>query len=333
MPLAQTAGPWTAALEKVRGLAGSLVSSLPNVVVALLVLAAFVLVGHATRAGMRRLVRQRGEQWRLALVLGRLAQGAAVLLGLLVGAVIVFPNFTPASLIQFLGIGSVAFGFAFRDVLQNYLAGILLLLTRPFRIGDQIKFQDYEGTVEDIQTRATFIRTYDGRRLVIPNAELFTHTVTVNTALATRRIECDVGIGYGDDIERAKALILEVLGQLDDALDDPPPDVLTHELAPSSVVLRARWWIRPPARQDALDARDHVIAAVKKKLLDNGIDLPFPTQHVLFHDQTEQTDGDRRRQREGWPAGKGEVPAARPVGSGLTVVEPEPTSARARRDA
>jgi small-conductance mechanosensitive channel len=107
--------------------------------------------------------------------------------------------------------------------------------------------------------------------------------------------------------------------------------VLTRELAQSSVVLRARWWIRPPARQDALDARDKVIAAVKKKLLENGIDLPFPTHHVLLHDQTEETDGDRRRQREGWPAGKGEVPAARPVGSGLAVVPPEPVGARPRR--
>lgn len=311
------AGPWAAAVEKLRGLAAGVVSSLPNLVVALVVLAAFVLVGHATRAGMRRLVKRRGEHWRLALVLGRLAQGAGVLLGLLVGAVIVFPNFTPTSLLQFLGIGSVAFGFAFRDVLQNYLAGILLLLTQPFRIGDQIRFEGYEGTVEDIQTRATFIRTYDGRRVVIPNAELFTHSVTVNTAFPTRRLEYDVGIGYGDDVDRAKALILDVLRDVDDAVDDPPPDVLTHELASSSVVLRARWWIRPPARQDALDARDHVMTAIKKKLLESGIDLPFPTQHVLFHDQTEEADGDRRRQREGWPAGAGEVPRPRPVGSAI----------------
>jgi small-conductance mechanosensitive channel len=330
--LAQSAGPWTEALDKLRGLATGVVASLPNLVVAVVVLAAFVLAGHATRAAMRRLVRRRGEHWRVALVLGRVTQGAAVLLGLLVGAVIVFPNFTPTSLIQFLGIGSVAFGFAFRDVLQNYLAGILLLLTQPFRIHDQIKFQDYEGTVEDIQTRATFIRTYDGRRVVIPNAELFTHTVVVHTAFPTRRIEYDVGIGYGDDIDRAKALILEVLEELHEAVDDPPPDVLTHELAPSSVVLRVRWWIRPPARQDALDARDHVIAAIKKKLLESGIDLPFPTQHVLVHDQTEATDGDRRRQREGWPAGKGDVPAPRPLGSALAVEDGDREPARSRRD-
>jgi hypothetical protein len=133
------------------------------------------------------------------------------ILGALVGCVIVFPNFTPASLLQFLGIGSVAIGFAFRDVLQNYLAGILLLLTEPFRIGDQIRFGSYEGTVEEIQTRATLLKTYDGRRVVIPNSELFTNSVVVNTAFEVRRLEYDVGIGYGDDVERARALILEAL--------------------------------------------------------------------------------------------------------------------------
>ena len=87
---------------------------------------------------------------------------------------------------QVLGIGSVAIGFAFRDILQNFLAGILLLVTQPFRIGDQIVASNYEGTVEDIQTRATFIRTYDGRHVVVPNADLFTDTVVVNTAFEHR---------------------------------------------------------------------------------------------------------------------------------------------------
>jgi small-conductance mechanosensitive channel len=202
----------------------------------------------------------------------------------------------------------VAFGFAFRDVLQNYLAGILLLLTRPFRIGDQIAFGTFEGTVEDIQTRATFIRTYDGRRVVIPNAELFTGAVVVNTAFEVRRIECDVGIGYGDDVGKAKALILQTLRSLPAAVEEPAPDVLAWAFAESSITLRVRWWVRPPRRGDALDARDAVITAVRSELLAHGVDLPFPTRQILFHDQTEATDGDRRRQREGWPAGRGAVP-------------------------
>jgi small conductance mechanosensitive channel len=113
-------------------------------------------------------------------------------------------KFQAGDLIQLLGISGVAIGFAFRDILQNFLAGILILLTEPFQIDDQIVFKGFEGTVENIETRATTIRTYDGRRIVIPNSELFTNSVTVNTAFDNRRLEYDVGIGYGDDI-RANA--------------------------------------------------------------------------------------------------------------------------------
>jgi small conductance mechanosensitive channel len=242
-----------------------------------------------------------------------LAQGTLIILGLLVALVIALPSFRPGQLVQLLGISSVAIGFAFRDILQNFLAGILLLLTEPFRIGDQIHFKGYEGVVEDIQTRATMIRTYDSRRIVIPNAELFTNSVTVNTAFPHRRLEYDLGIGYGDDVERAKALILAAARSVEGVLADPAPDVLMVGFAPSSVTLRVRWWIEPPRRSDALDAQDKVLVAIKKTLGENGIDLPFETQVLLFHDQTEETDGDRRRQREGWPAGRGAAPLPRRV--------------------
>lgn len=310
-------GGWSAAVERVREMGTSFVASSPNIVVALVVLAVFYLVAKGARAIIYRVARRHAKHRNVGLVLGRLAQGAIVVLGVLVACVIVFPNFTPASLVGFLGVGSVAVGFAFRDVLQNYLAGILLLVTEPFRIGDQIVFGEFEGTVEDIQTRATFIRTYDGRRIVIPNAELFTNAVVVNTAHHTRRIEYDISIGYGDDVERAKSLVLEALRDLDIVLEDPPPDVLTMELGESGVSLRVRWWISPPERADALDTRDRVLAAIKRTLQDNGIDLPFPTQQILFHDQTEASDGDRRRQREGWPAGgeREEPPAREPAGA------------------
>jgi small-conductance mechanosensitive channel len=207
----------------------------------------------------------------------------------------------------------VAIGFAFRDILQNFLAGILLLLTEPFQLDDQIVVGDLEGTVEDIETRATTIQTYDGRRVVIPNADLFTQSVTVNTAFDVRRSEYNVGIGYGDDIGQAMILMLEAIKGIDGVSEEPAPDVLVVELGDFSVNIRARWWT-DSRRANVLAVQSKVIAAMKGALLENGIDLPFPTQQVLFHDQTEETDGDRARQREGWPAGKGPVPKGRPIG-------------------
>jgi small conductance mechanosensitive channel len=305
------------AWAKVQAMLDSLIVMLPNLVLAVIVFALFYAAAKAFKKLVRRLTRRHRQARSLGLVLGRLSQGLIVLVGLFVALSIVIPSFKAGDLIQLLGISGVAIGFAFRDILQNFLAGILILLTEPFKIDDQIIFKEYEGTVENIETRATTIRTYDGRRIVIPNSDLFTNSVTVNTAFGHRRLEYDIGIGYGDDIDRAKELILDAIASVDKVLKDPPPEALVMELADSTVNIRARWWVTPPRRAEALDSRDKVLSAIKKKLTANGIDLPFPTQQILFHDQTEETDGDRTRQREGWPAGNQEVPKPRSIGGSL----------------
>ncbi|EAW43307.1 MscS Mechanosensitive ion channel [Nodularia spumigena CCY9414] len=299
-------------------MANDFIILLPNIVLGLFVFTIFVIVGRSIKRLVRRLTSHRTYARNLGMVLGRLAQGTTVLVGLFISLSIVFPSLKASDLVQLLGISGVAIGFAFRDILQNFLAGILILLTEPFQINDQIVFKNFEGTVENIETRATTIRTYDGRRIVIPNSELFTNSVTVNTAFENRRLEYDVGVGYGDDLDWTKQLMLEAMHSVDVVLKDPPPDVLVMELAENSVNIRARWWIQPPRWSDALDSRDQVISAIKQKLyVENGIDLPYPTRQILFHDQTEETDGDRTRQREGWPSGKNKVPKPRSIGGSL----------------
>jgi len=143
---------------------------------------------------------------------------------------------------------------------------------------------------------------------VIPNSNLFTNSVTVNTAYEKRRLEYDISIGYGDDIAHAKRILLNTVREIPEVLDDPKPDALVVRLADSSVNIRLRWWVKPPRRFENLNAQDVVLEKVVNALLSEGFDLPFPTQQILFHDQTEESDGDRSRQREGWPQGKGEAP-------------------------
>ncbi|OYD91551.1 mechanosensitive ion channel protein MscS [Nostoc sp. 'Peltigera membranacea cyanobiont' 210A] len=308
------------AWDKVQSMINGFIALLPNIILGLIVFIFFLFIASRIKALVKRLTRNRRYARNLGLVLGRLAQGLTILIGLFIALSIVIPTFQAGDLVQLLGISGVAIGFAFRDILQNFLAGILILLTEPFQIDDQIVFKGFEGTVENIETRATTIRTYDGRRIVIPNSELFTNSVTVNTAFDNRRLEYDVGIGYNDDIDRAKQLMLDAMLSVDEVLKDPPPDVLAMELAESTVNIRVRWWVHPPRRADNLISRDKVIIAIKKKLVANGIDLPFPTQQILFHDQTEETDGNRSRQREGWPAGKGEVPKPRRISDSLRLL-------------
>ncbi len=310
--------PFWQAWLKLKSMGFDVLRQLPIILLAVIVFFAFYYAAKGVRATVHRVTLRQRRGRNVGLVFGRLAQAGIVASGLLVSLVIAVPSIQAGDVIGFLGISSVAIGFAFRDILQNFLAGILLLLTEPFRIGDQIIVGGYEGTVEEIQTRATYIKTYDGRRVVIPNADLFTQSVTVNTAFPHRRLQYDVGIGYGDDVERARELILGVLRDTAGVLADPPPDAIVVDLADSTVNIRARWWVAPPRQKDVLDEQDRVLTSIKNALVAHGIDLPFPTTQVLFHDQTEETDGDRRRQREGWPAGRGQdVPRPRSIAAAL----------------
>ncbi len=292
------------ALGRLEELGRSAVALLPGLAIALVLFGIGLLVARGVRAAVRRAAELRDASPGSASVLGRIASGVTVLVSFLVAASVAFPSVSAADLFNLLGIGGVAIGFAFRDVLQNLLAGILILLTRPFVIGDQIRAGSYEGTVEDVWVRATVLRTYDNQRVLIPNATLFVDKITVITAHDKRRLAFPLTIGNGDDIREARRVIVEALRGTEGVLADPPPEALVTGLGAAGVDMTARLWIDPPRRRDAVDALDHAIANVKDALTAAGIDLPYPTSQILFHDQTEETDGHRSRQREGWPAGR-----------------------------
>lgn len=289
------------AVGTVQGYVNAVLAALPALAVAVLVFLFMWLVSRGVREFIHRVTPGPIDS-PIGIVLGRLATAGLLFLGVLIGLVLVFPGFTIAGLVGALGVSGLVLGFAFQDIFQNLLAGVLLLLRQPFQIGDEIVSGDYVGTVESIETRATFIRTYDGRRVIIPNSQIYSDPVQVITAYGMIRSEYDVGIGYGDDIGAAKQIALGVMQEVKGVLQDPAPDVLTWDLAGSSVNLRIRWWT-DPTRASVVAVRDRVLKRITEAMAEGAIDLPFPTQVVLFHDQTEETDGDRTRQREGWPAG------------------------------
>lgn len=303
--------------ETVNGMINGFLELLPKLVIGAVVLILFFVIARGVRNLIKRVTSGR-QSSNIGMVLGRLAQWTVIFLGILVALAIIAPSVKPADILTLLGVGGVAIGFAFQDILQNFLAGILILLREPFKIGDQIIFNDHEGTVEQIETRATMIKTYDGRRVVIPNGEIYTNAVVVNTAFENRRSQYDVGIGYGDDLREAARVMLEAMKGVEGVLQDPAPDVLTEDLAGSSVNLRARWWTAPE-RADVVKISHEVISHIKEALDEAGIDMPYPTQVTLFHDQTEETDGDRTRQREGWPAGD-DPPRSRTIGGMLSEI-------------
>jgi small-conductance mechanosensitive channel len=251
-----------------------LIAALPRLLLALIVLGLFFVVATTAKSVVRRTARQRDGHQTLQLALGRLAQSAIIVLGFLIAVTIAFPAFSPANLISLLGVGSVAIGFAFKDIFQNFLAGLLILITKPFFVGDEIVYQEHEGTVEDIQTRATLIRTADGKRVVIPNSDLYTNTVVVNTAYPKVRTTYDFKLPGGADYERAKQIITDVLVQTKGVLPDPKADCVVTDVSEQAVTLRARWWT--DSRGD--DRKGVVLEEVKRRLKDAGIGAPPPAQ-------------------------------------------------------
>jgi small-conductance mechanosensitive channel len=153
------------------------VSLLPNMALAIVIFVLFLFLASAVKSVVRRF---RQRRLSLGILLGQLAHTTVSVLGFLIALSVVAPSFHASDLIKMLGIGSVAIGFAFQNILQNFLAGILLLLQEPFKLGDQISVTGLEGRVDDIQTRATIISTADGHRAVIPKAVLFTNPVVVS---------------------------------------------------------------------------------------------------------------------------------------------------------
>ena len=294
---------------------------LPFIVVGVLIFLVFYFAAGVVRKFVRNSTKEK-ESANLGRVLGRVAQWTLIFIGLIVAVAVIAPSITPGKLLTSLGIGGVAIGFAFKDILQNFMAGILILLREPFRLGDQIVSGDFEGTVESIETRATTIKTYDGRKVVIPNSQIYTSPIVVNTAFDAQRNQYDVGIGYGDNLRTASDVIMRAIKSVDGVKSKPAPDVLVVELAGPSVNLRARWWTSSD-RASVVTVGSEVIARIKEELDDANIDMPYPTNVVLLHDQTEEYDGDRTRQREGWPVGD-DTPEPRTVARAIMQADRAP---------
>ena len=253
--------------ESARHMADSVISRLPSLILALVVFFFFyilsVIVGRVIRGATR------GHRQNLGVVFSRLVGAATVLFGFLVAFSIVAPSFQAGDLIKLLGIGSVAIGFAFQNILQNFLAGLLLLWAEPFRVGDEIKIEAFEGTVEEIQTRATIMKTYDERRVVIPNAELFTHSVIVNTASPIRRWEYDFNLTGVGDVVAIKSRIIEAMRGAPGVLPDPAAEALVSDLSDlnaGTLKIRALWWTRAPRQHQMLTSYDVVLTAIQRAL-------------------------------------------------------------------
>ena len=256
----------------------------PRIVGALIVFALFWLISRAMRWIARRVGRRAGLRTALVDLIAMLASVGVITIGGLAAASILFPSVTPGKLLTALGLGSVAIGFAFKDILENFFAGVRILLREPFAVGDHIAADETEGAVEEITIRDTHIRQTDGQLVVVPNAALFQNPVTVRTDKEFRRTSIICGVAYGEDVDEARTVIEEAVKAVDLVRDDVRDvQVFAKAFGASSIDFEIAWWTGSQP-VDIRASRDKVVAAVKRALDEAGVEIPFPYRTLTFNE-------------------------------------------------
>ncbi len=248
------------------------VDALPRVGIAVLVAIVAWLIGRGVRWLARRLLLRTNTN-SFATVMSKLIGWIITTIGVLLALAVTFPSVKPVDVLAGLGFFSVALGFAFQDILQNLLAGVLLLFRDPFAAGDQIQVLERAGTVERITIRETVLRTFDGKRVLIPNADVYQNAIEIQTAFPQRRTGFVVGVAYEADLSQAMVVITEALTGIEGVDPRPPPEAVMLELASATVNIEARFW-SAPTQGDALTVQTRAITAVKVALDRAGIEMP-----------------------------------------------------------
>ena len=184
------------------------------------------------------------------------------------------------SLLAVFGAAGLAIGLALKDSLSNFSSGVMIILFRPFKVGDFIEAGGATGTVEEVRMFATIMRTGDNRQIIVPNGQIYSGTITNYSAKPTRRIDLVFGIGYGDDLAKAKKIIGDIMQQDERILSDPAPGIALGELADSSVNFNVRPWVKSA---DYWPVRADLLEKIKLAFDANGISIPYPQQDVYMH--------------------------------------------------
>ncbi|KPP96665.1 mechanosensitive ion channel family protein [Erythrobacter sp. HL-111] len=270
--------------EQINEMAAGVIASLPAIAVGILVLVLTWLVARGAGRIAGAIIGKAELRPSLRGLIDRLVRLAVWMIGLFTAAVVVIPDLSPASLVAGLGVGSVAIGFAFKDIFENFLAGILIMLRKKMQVGDTIECEGVLGTVEHIALRETYIRHFSGELTIMPNSMLFMNPVEIWTDLDARRYDVMVGVSYDTDLDAAEAAIRKAVQSVGHVIADRPIQVLAHEFNSSSVDFHVRWWA-PSSGAATLENRDQVIRAIKRELDAARIEIPFPYVTHTFRER------------------------------------------------
>ncbi|MBT8262392.1 MAG: mechanosensitive ion channel family protein [Bacteroidia bacterium] len=266
---------------------------LPNIIVGLVVIILFIIMGKLFHRFIGRRIQRRWEDSIISNFVSEAAKWSFYIFGFIIALNIVGFGGVAGSLVAGAGIGAIVIGFAFKDIGENFLSGIILAIKRPFEIGDIIEVDGYKGKVEDLDLRLTHLRNFEGKDIYIPNATIIKNTLINFTRDGFLRINFSLGIAPECSIDTTRILIMDYFGTNTQVLKKPAPYVLVEELGEFTIDLQVLFWVNIMNKNKLPDSymghtiRSKVIADIKSVLDSNGIEMPSQVlEHKMYRDHT-----------------------------------------------
>ncbi|NNE56190.1 MAG: mechanosensitive ion channel, partial [Flavobacteriales bacterium] len=251
-------------IDKIETWATTAVKMLPNFVIAVLVVIAFWIVAKLVKKLMRKGLGRVTDNQSLVRLMSTIIYVAIIAIGSFVALSVLHLDKAVTSLLAGVGVIGLALGFAFQDIAANFVAGVLIATRKPYAMGDLIEAQGFQGHVVDMNLRSTTIRTFQGQDVIIPNKELFENPLTNFTFYPKRRIDLEVGVSYGDNLESARDIAVEAIESLDCIDKSEGVTLFYTSFGDSSINFVIRFWVDEHAQARFLSARSEGIIAIKK---------------------------------------------------------------------
>lgn len=265
-------------VAELEALVAQLVESIPQFAVAIAILVGTLILSRIAARWAGRNVRKNIEDPNTRKFLRQAARYTVLVLGTL-AALDQIPGIHISSFLAGVGIVGFTVGFALQDIARNFIAGLLLLMRQPFAVGDAVEIAGRPGSVLDITIRDTVIKTWDGVMEIIPNLDVYSNPIVNYSELPLRRQTILIGLGYGEDVDRAKRIIMEVVEGIEGVLDEPAPEIFTEEMGDTTLNLAARFWVNQQ-KHNLVTVRSNVVEAINTAAENENIDMPYPMQVV-----------------------------------------------------
>ncbi|OKL40849.1 mechanosensitive ion channel family protein [Pontibacter flavimaris] len=269
-------------LSKLEAWGRQAVLLLPNILVALLVLVLTFFLARIIRNWLEKFMGRFSHSAALNNLALTIIYVIMLAIGFFMALNVVGLDKLVVSLLAGVGIIGLALGFAFQDIAANFIAGIIIAVRKPFRVGDLIETNDYVGTIEHITLRTIDIRQVTGEMVWLPNKMVFENPVTNFSVLGSRRVDLEVGISYGEDLEQVQQVVIEALQEVKNRMGDREIQVMYDAFGDSSINFKARFWIHYEKQIDYVSAKSDAIIRIKKAFDENNILIPFPIRTLDF---------------------------------------------------